>query len=366
MLNPNVSPVRYAPGVEQPAADERETIAGLIEQLLKISDITYRDGGHAMRAVHAKSHGLLEGELTVLDNLPPVLAQGLFAKPGRYPVSMRFSTSPGDILPDNVSTPRGLAVKVRNVEGERLPGAANEATQDFVLVTGKAFVAPDPKAFLANLKMLASTTDKGESAKVILSAALRGTENVVEAFGGESPTIKTLGGYPETHILGESFFSQAPIRYGDYIAKIGIYPVSPELAALTDAPLNVNGSPDGLREAVREFFSANGGIWEVRVQLCTDLEEMPIENAAKMWPEDKSPYVAVARITAKPQESWSDSKYGEIDTAMSFSPWHALAAHRPLGGIMRARKEPYEQSAKFRLAKNGCPFAEPASAVAAR
>ena len=71
----------------------------------------------------AKAHGLLRGTLTVAENLPPVLAQGLFARSGNYPVAIRFSTSPGDLLPDSVSTPRGMAVKVIGAKGERLPGA---------------------------------------------------------------------------------------------------------------------------------------------------------------------------------------------------------------------------------------------------
>ena len=77
--------------------------------------------GHAICPVHAKGHGLLEGELTVLADLPSELGQGVFARPGTYPVYMRFSTSPGDLLPDGVSTPRGLAIKVLEVEGARLP-----------------------------------------------------------------------------------------------------------------------------------------------------------------------------------------------------------------------------------------------------
>jgi catalase len=52
-----------------------------------------------------------------------VLAQGLFQTPGRRPVVMRVSTLPGDIHDDQVSTPRGLAVKLFDVAGERLPGA---------------------------------------------------------------------------------------------------------------------------------------------------------------------------------------------------------------------------------------------------
>jgi hypothetical protein len=359
-----VSPLRYNTSIEQIPPDETETIAALSEQFLKISAITFRDGGHALRPVHAKSHGLLEGELTVLPDLPAVLAQGLFGKPATYPAYMRFSTTPGDILPDDVSTPRGLAIKLVGVEGERLPGSENDTTQNFVLVVGKVFGAPDPKAFLNIVKLLVPTTDKAEHAKELLSLALRGAEHVVEAFGGESGALKALGGYPETHILGESFFSQAPLRFGDYVAKLGVFPVSPELTRLTDAPLNVNGKRDGLREAVREFFAASGGTWELRVQLCTDLESMPVENAAKIWPEDKSPYVAVARLSVKPQDSWSDENYKKIDTGMLFSPWHGLAAHRPLGGIMRARRSIYERSAGFRGDRNGCPILEPSGRVA--
>jgi hypothetical protein len=37
-------------------------------------ETTSQDYHHAVRSVHAKSHGLLDGELTVLDSLP--LAQG--------------------------------------------------------------------------------------------------------------------------------------------------------------------------------------------------------------------------------------------------------------------------------------------------
>lgn len=353
------TPLRYDASVETIAPDEAETTDALAEQFLKIAAITYRDNEHAIRPVHAKSHGLLEGEMVVSRDLPPELAQGLFAKPGSYPVFMRLSTSPGDILPDDVSTPRGLAIKVLGVEGERLPGSEKDTTQDFVLIVGKTFGAPNPKAFLPSIKLLAPTTDKGERGKEVLSAVLRGTERVIEAFGGQSGTLMALGGYPETHILGESFFSQAPIRYGDYIAKVGVFPVSPELTQLVNTKLALNGVPDGLRNAVREFFALHGGTWELRVQLCTDLATMPIEDATKVWPEDKSPYITVARITANSQDPWSEEHYDKIDTGMSFSPWHGLAAHRPLGGIMRARKSVYERSVAFRGSHNGCPMTEP-------
>ena len=367
LFDPPAHPMRYSPSVEEPLKDEAEIQQGLIDEILKISQTTYKDGGHAMRGVHAKSHGIVKGRLVVTEGLPPVLAQGLFAKAGQYDVIMRFSTSPGDIMDDNVSTPRGLAIKVFGVDGPRLPGSEAATTQDFVLANGKAFSAPNPKKFLANLKMLAATTDKVEGLKKVLSAALRGAESLVEAAGGQSAALKGLGGYPETHILGDSFFSQVPIRYGDYIAKVGVRPISSDLKALTDAPVDLKGKPDGIRQAVKDFFAGKGGEWEFVVQLATTIEETPIENAQLAWPEDKSPYLPVARLVLGPQNSWEEPKVEKINDALAFSPWHGLLAHQPLGSVMRVRKAVYEASEKFRLPLNGCPMHEPASvdAVAA-
>lgn len=354
-----LSPVRFHPSVEALEPDEQDTDRQLVETLRGISETTYKDSGHALRSVHAKSHGLLHAELDVPAGLPPMLAQGLFAQPGRYAAIMRFSTIPGDILDDSVSVPRGLAIKIIGIPGDRLPGSEGDTTQDFVLVDGPAFATPTVKKFLGSLKLLASTTDKAQGLKKVLSAALRGVESAIESVGGESGLLKTLGGHPEDHILGETFFSQAPIRYGDYIAKVSVAPVSPEMAALKNAPLNVNGKPNGLREAVREFFAMHGGSWELRVQLCTDLKTMPVEDASVPWPEDNSPYIAVAKLSAQPQDSWSDKNVRAVDDGMSFSPWHGLSAHQPLGSVMRARKGAYKMSADFRGERNGCPMHEP-------
>ena len=353
LFDPPRQPLRYDPSLETPEKDEAETGRDLVETLRDIAETTYKDHGHKLRAVHAKSHGLIEAELVVADDLPQVLAQGLFAKPGRYPALMRFSTTPGDLLDDAVSTPRGLAVKILDVEGERLPDAP-DPVQDFLLVNGKAFATPTAKPFAKNLKLLAATTDKAEGLKKALSAALRGAEAGIEALGGKSPTIASLGGHPATNLLGETFWSQVPILYGPYIAKISIAPVSLDLLALTGQPVHLHGHPDALREAVIAHFAQHGGEWEVRVQLALDPRDTPIEDASVVWPEDKTPFVPVARLIAGRQEGWSPALSAKVDDGLSFSPWHALAAHRPLGSIMRARKAAYEMSGGFRDAK-ACP-----------
>lgn len=355
--------VKFQPAFEQVSADEAQTTQGLIDVLTKIQNKVYEDSAHAERGVHAKSHGLLTGELRVLEGLAPELSQGLFASLGSYPVVMRISAIPGDVLDDAISTPRGMAIKVIGVPGARVPSSEGDTTQDFVMANGPAFAAPGPKKFLGNLKLLASTTDRAPGLKKALSTVMRGAEKALESVGGQSSTLMTLGGYPETNPLGDSYFSQAPILFGAYMAKVCIVPVSASLQPLINAPVDLKGKPDGLREAISEFFQTQSAEWELRVQLCTDLESMPIEDASKAWPEDQSPYRPVARLVFGPQPSWNEERKQAIDEGMSFSPWHALAAHRPIGAVMRVRQQVYQVTSHLRAQRTGHTLSEPSEAL---
>jgi hypothetical protein len=321
----------------------------------------FDDTRHALRGVHAKSHGILRGELHVLPNLAPALAQGVFARCRTYPIVMRLSTVPGDILDDSVSTPRGMAIKVVGVEGARLPSSESDVTQDFVMVNGPAFSAPTAHKFQQNLKLVAATTDKAPGLKKVASAVFRGAEKVSAALGHQSSTLLSLGGHPETHPLGDTYYSQTPFLFGDSMVKFAMAPVSPSLAALKNAPVDLKGKPNGLRDAVVEYFATFGGDWELRVQFCTDSTTMPIEDASKVWPENLSPFRTVARVRIDPQVAWSEQRSRMVDDGMSFSPWHGLAVHRPLGSVNRVRKVVYETAARFRAEREGVSLTEPRS-----
>ena len=352
-------PVRFSPSVEQREPTEAETIAGLNDQFKIILDTTSNDYQHAVRSVHAKGHGLARGTLTIADDLPPELAQGMCAQPGSYDAVLRFSTNAGDILDDSISLPRGLALKFMGLDGERLPGSEGDTTQDFVLVNGPTFAAPTPDKFLANLKMLAKTTDVGEGAKKVLSTLARGAEAALEAVGGQSTMLNTMGGAKPVHPLGATYYSQTPFRYGEYIAKFSLVPVS-GIKDFAEETINASGRPDAIREAMNELLIEQGGTWEFRVQLCTDLEKMPIEDATVVWDEDESPFRTVATLQVEPQIAWQAGASDRTEDALSFSPWHGLAAHQPLGGVNRARKDTYQFSTDYRAKFNGCPIHEPA------
>ena len=353
------APVRFSPDLEDIKPDESATIEHLCETFDIILNRTAEDRGHAVRSVHAKSHGVLAGELTIDADLPPELAQGLFANPGEHKVYMRMSTNAGDILPDTIALPRGLARKVGGVAGERLPDAEG-TTQDFIMVNGKTFVAPTAHAFLANLKMLAKTTDRMESTKVVASKVLQGVNAALTAVGLPSTKLGSLGGAPNVDPLGETYYSLTPFRYGDHVAKFSVAPVAPALTDLTGKKIDADGKhPDAIRETVQREMIGIEGRWEFRVQLCRDLAKQPIEDATVEWKEDEAPFRRVGLITAAPQDSWAAAKVQAVDEEMRFSVWTGLAAHRPLGNINRARNAPYKHSAGFRQRFNKCPIHEP-------
>jgi len=351
-------PVPYSPDVEIIQPDEPATARDLAKTMLSIAEKTYADSGHAIRSVHAKSHGLLQARVDVLEGLPPEFTQGIFAEPRSYDAIIRLSTTPGDLLHDSISTPRGMALKIIDVDGVRLAGSENSASQDFVMVNGKEFNSPSGRAFLKNLKLLAATTDRAEGTKEFVAGIFKKAEAALETVGMESAMLKTLGGNPETHILGDSFFAQLPLRYGNHIAKYAVVPASDNLKALSGTTLDTSDDADVIRHAVQSFFETKTAVWHLQVQLCTDLDAMPVESI-DAWDEAKSPFVSVARITAAPQSAWSDLRAETIDDGMHFSPWNGIAAHQPLGSIMRLRKLAYERSAAFRSQRNEIPVTEP-------
>ena len=352
-------PVRFSPAVEHREADEAETIAKLNEQFAHIQEVTADHYKHGVRAVHAKAHGLARGVLTVKDGLPPELAQGLFARGGRYEAILRISTQPGDILDDAVNSPRGLALKVLGVEGERLPGSQSDTTQDFILVNGPTFGAKTAAKFLANLSMLAKTTDKLEGVKKAMSAVLRPIEAGLEAVGLPSSNLQQMGGAPSTHPLGDTYYSQTAFRHGDFVAKYALFPVSPGLTSMTDVHVATAGRPDAIRQTMNEELVEHGGTWELRVQLCRDLDHQPVEDATVEWKQADSPFVTVATLTVEPQIAWTPMDSTRTEDALAFNIWHGLAAHQPLGNINRARNGTYVQSAERRARVNGCPMHEP-------
>jgi len=360
---PQPTYVPYSDALEQPGADEDRQIDAIVEALHGNNEWAYKKFHHGLRDAHAKTLAVLRGELTVYPDLPPELAQGLFAQPRSYPVITRLSTTSGVIRSDQIRGVHGLAIKVLDVAGERMLADDDAATQDFLLVTHREFPFADVRAYLRrgmpSAWLLARLSDPGLSA---VGALLTRAKPALARVGVALPNAVEIFIEPNTHILGQTFYSAAPIRWGDHVAKFEVEPLSESVRTLTGQPLAADAGYDAYRNQVFDFFATNNAEFELRAQLCTDLARMPIEDATVPWPEELSPHIRVAKLRYNQQNPDSPDRRRFGDDVLSYNSWRGLAAHRPLGPINRLKLKVYEASSTFRHDKNNVRLLEPTAA----
>ena len=353
----------YSNALEEIEPDEYQTFEKISHLMSQGADTVRRMEGEPLRVSHAKAHGAVTGKLIVDSGLPEYLRQGLFEQPGkRYDVLIRLAHTPGVLVDDRkASTPRGIAIKVVGVNGNQISGHIG-TTQDFLLNTGKAFIAPGAKSFLQAVKPNAEIAPHlSDTTEGAISAVARVSNKAVRFFVTEPTQLEFLG-HPFLHPLAECYYSQTPFRYGSYVAKFRVQPVTPgldQLAGQEFQPQHTNG----LRTDVVEFFRTHDAQYVFGVQLARNLQDFPIENGNVEWPEDQSPFQRVGRIVIPAQDAYEPEKVEYIE-GLSFSPGHTLAAHRPLGSLNRARLYTYAALARKRRHELGVTQIEPDSIAA--
>jgi hypothetical protein len=346
----------YEPSIEQPRPDEPETIKTIVASIERTNASSFAAHHHAIRQQHAKGQGFLKGELTVYDDLPNHLRQGIFATTRSYPIIVRLSTAFGDIRSDRIRVPRGMAIKVLGVNGPKALPEDNSTNQDFLLVNHKSYFS-DAAAYLSAQRSFELQPSTPDFVLRAVGLAARGAVKLSNCTGLTIPMVLNALGDAGNNILGESFYSEGAIRFGNYVAKLCTAPVSESVLGLTGQPDYKDDN--ALLNSVVEFFSKNSAEYELRAQLCTDLRRTPIENASIDWPEEISPHQPLGRITLASQAADTPARRAYADEVLSFNPWRCVAAHQPLGSIMRLRKEAYRASSTFRHEKNQQPMKEP-------
>lgn len=353
-------PVRFDPSVEQPADREDELTREILDLMAQTQGENAERHRHAHRDAHAKSHAVVKASLTVHDGLPAELAQGVFAAPATYEVVARLSSAPGDISSDTVPSARGFAIKIIGVEGERLLPSLGGHNQDFLMVNVPTLAFGTIGTYRQAVGPFEQSSAVPELVRKVTAAGARVAEDVVERVTGSSNATLDGLGRDNDNPLGETYFTQAAVRYGDHIAKVSLAPRSESVRALTGQPVDVEQF-SSLRDSAVAFFETQGAEYDVRVQLRTDLESMPVEDAAVLWDEDVSPFRTVGTLTIEPQSCFSPARQRYGDDVLSFNPWNGVVEHQPLGSIMRVRKPAYERSTEFRHSRNDVARLEPDS-----
>ncbi len=297
--------------------------------------------GIMRRDAHPKMHGVVKAEFTVTADLPPELRIGIFAEPRTYQAWIRYSNQDGTIQADTARDIRGMAIKLMGVPGDKLlEDQLHEQTQDFIVISTNVFVTKDVEEFDAMIKAMTSNT----LAKILFFAThWRVIWNL----------IKSLKKFANP--LQMRYWSTTPYLFGDTAVKYSAIPHVTNADAIPSNP-----GPDYLRQAMVRQLAQGEAIFDFTVQLQIDPDSMPIEDPGKEWKESASPFRKVATIRIPQQEFDSEAQrvFGEN---LSFTPWHSLPAHRPLGGINRARKIVYDAISKFRHEYNKVARKEPTS-----
>ncbi|MHB8968891.1 MAG: catalase family protein [Pirellulaceae bacterium] len=348
-MNPAHAPLFYADDVETIPADEADDIQRVVQALELILGRSQAKTGQFRADVHVKTHGYADGEFRVLPNLPDELAQGLFQHDGVYRAVVRFSNAASQFQPDAFPDGRGLAIKVLGVEGEVvLADEQRGPTQDFVMINYPVFFARNVQDYLRLEQVLVQADD---SPLATMQGALTGGDwNPLHWHWREMLAVARIAGQLPAHLASNTYFSMAPIRFGKYVAKYRAKPAGDCHGSYLELVKRLGTQADAMRLALEETLRMQEIVFEIQVQLRTSEQTMPVEDASIEWPESESPYRTVAHLLL-PRQNIELLPQQVAYQHLSFNVWHALAAHRPLGGINRVRRWAYTLSSAWRHRK---------------
>jgi hypothetical protein len=330
---------------EYPEPDETK----LIEEMVAVAVERMKpQNGRLRRGQHAKATGCVRGVFTVRDDVPEALRFGIFRRPTRsFAAMIRFSNASESFGHDGMGDARGMAVKLLDVDGEpAIPGAESHC-QDFVTVNHPVFPFATPADYVKFFEI--RTTP-------VVGDLLAGAWFALFHAGQVKDVAEIVGAQPVSPLLtywsGSPYWLGPPGTTGGHAVKYSLVPRFSGKASPPDEP--AHKTSDFLSRALAEYLRTQEALFDFCVQLQTDPVAMPVEDTSVEWNEEVSKPIHVATLTIGVQDV--DSPEGralaeECET-MAFSPWNALAAHRPLGGINRLRQAVYLASQAKRAAKN--------------
>jgi CRP-like cAMP-binding protein len=318
--------------IEEIAVNEAQQFEALRKRFLAIQQDMNRRYGEG-RFLHRKAIAALTGELTILEQIPPEAKYGLFEEPKTYQTLIRLSNGGMKVQPDFIPDIRGFAMKIQHQSAPGVLGEDTESSDLLFINQPNFFLEKTIDLFLEALVALA----KGPLVLLVFLFSKKGV------FGTVGFVFQLLQYFfrPFAGFQGETFYTAAPISCGPYAIKLRLKPVD---------------------QTVKHHYFRNWGqvfktnieeqniAYNLEVQFFIDEPRTPIENATQIWEETTSPYHTVGSLCI-PKSMLSGIEYSELKSRveqLNFDPWNILAAHKPLGNVMRARKFFYLLSQQHR------------------
>ncbi len=294
----------------QPATEEAQ-IAEIVQGFLALQARAAGPDGPRRRASHAKGV-CVRAQFEVFDvtagrnpALAARLAKGIYATPGIYPATVRFSNSDPKVKSDYQTDVRALSFAVDLApDGLAAPGG-NTVRQDLSLQSATTLPINDLHAFVVLVKMLTASSP----ARVLWSLPFR--DKLVFARTIMKARLQTRQPVRPYQQLRD--WSNVPFRHG--AADVVKYSASP-CAGNPARPLQAN-NPNALQDELVRHLNEDITMssFDIGLQFL-DTEKMTywgkrrdpdfwIENASVEWKETQAPFHTVGRLTLLPRSQLS-------------------------------------------------------------
>jgi len=338
---------------------EAETIQDIVTLLTAKLNDQYKDAPEFLRDTHPKANACVLADFIVEPALREDLNIGVFkGKPNgdrTYKSWIRFSNAADVVTADTVEDFRGMAVKLFDVQGEKLPVPSpnytgpgpdddeEKATQDFFFIAHDAFFAGSPQHFHdffeAGVRGGSASPDNLPVIWHLLTHP-RGAWN----------SLRGRRVYPS--ISDIRWFSVAPFKLGNKEVKYSALPCE---SRQFHPPTADRVSDDYLKRRLRDqldpSLGTDGICLNFNVQVRTKPDKQPLENTLIAWDQEDSNWEKVATIKIPPQD-FTSPEQAEFCQNITYNPWHSLPEHEPIGGINRARRDVMFALQKARLNGN--------------
>jgi len=358
--------VRYSPEVEQPEPDFEASLQAVLDDMKQHmrGSLKTEGVGLVVRNAHAKGYGLARGEVEILSGISNEYAQGIYAKPGRHEALVRFSNGTNHVGDDRFLGPiTGIGLKLFGIEGKTLlEDEPDSHTFDYALINHPVFFVNTLKHYIfiqslfANLGLPppAMTPEEKEATlhRILYNFVTgKGTLPPEEWAWEELGAFLQLAQHKPINLLLSTYWTMGAVRHGDYVAKVRVAPVQSFADRVVQRELDFDSAGQVFRPALVAELRERPYEFDIQVQLSTDLVRMPVEKTTVVWPESLSPYVTVAKLRLPQQDIGGEDNFERMDKT-SMAAWRVTEEHRPLGNIMRSRKEVYRQSSLLRHEAN--------------
>lgn len=337
---------------ESPWPEEGATTLAITESIQQTIRSRYTNDLPALRHVHSKAHGCVLADFQVNKTLQNEHQQGIFQPGASYKAWIRFSNGDSDATrEDKEGDGRGMAIKLMGVSGEKLlPDESH--TQDFVMINHPVFFINDPQKYLSLIESLSSSNMLAR-----LSAPF--------ALGIEGSIIAAkINGKKIRNPLYTRYWSMVPYQLGTGSNRRAMKFSAKPCSQLDNTPQSDQlQDPNYLRTAMKNHLDTDAACFDFLIQTRDTRtaagSALSVEMATNEWEESAAPFFKVATITI-PKQDFDKPEQHKFCENLSYTPWHSVFEHRPLGGVNRIRKVVYTSTANLRRSMNAVTPTEPA------